>query len=127
MCFACIGKMMTAGCVHVAAAGKENIVNGSNLIENCSWDGVVVTTTLTNAVSRTKKGESLKATNATRLQGFRINNELIPTASFVKDHICRDGPSGKTNLVHGGLQSSHFARPLYSGKGSTADPLPMEW
>ena len=126
MCFACIGKMMTAGCMDVTAARKENIANGSNPIENCLWDDIVVTTTLTNAVSRTKKGESLKATNATRFQGFRINDELIPNASIVKDHICRDGPSEKTNLVHGGLQSSHFARPLYSGKGSTADPLPKE-
>jgi hypothetical protein len=57
--------MTTAGCMDVAAAGKENIVNGSNPIANCSWDDVVVMTTLTNAVSRTKKGESLKATNAT--------------------------------------------------------------
>jgi hypothetical protein len=69
--------------------GKENIVNGNNPIENFSWDDVVVTTTLTNAVSRTKKGESLKATNATRLQGFRINDELIPTAIIVKDHLQR--------------------------------------
>ena len=35
VCFTCIGKMTTAGCVDVAAAGKENIVNGSNPIENC--------------------------------------------------------------------------------------------
>ena len=54
MCFTCIGKMTTAGCVDVAGARKENIVNGSNPIENCSWDDVVVMTTLTNAVSRTK-------------------------------------------------------------------------
>jgi hypothetical protein len=91
VCFTCIGKMTTAGCVGVdfAAAGKENIVDGSNPIENCSWDDVAVTTTLTNAASRTKKGESLKVTNATRLQGFRINDELIPTASIVKDHLQR--------------------------------------
>jgi len=57
MCFTCIGKMTTAGCMDVAAAGKENIVNGSNPIANCSWDDVVVMTTLTN--------ESFKATNAT--------------------------------------------------------------
>ena len=48
-----------------------------------------MTTTLTNAASRTKKGESLKVTNATRLQGFRINGKLIPTASIVKDHLQR--------------------------------------
>ncbi len=86
MCFTCIGKMKTAERMDVTvafqpAAGKENIVNGNNPIENCSWDDVVVTTSLTNAVIRTKKGESFKATNATRLQGFRINDELIPTAS----------------------------------------------
>lgn len=83
--------MTTAECVGVdfAAAGKENIVDGSNPIENCSWDDVAVTTTLTNAASRTKKGESLKVTNATRLQGFCINGELIPTASIVKDHLQR--------------------------------------
>jgi hypothetical protein len=75
--------------VDVAAAGKENIVNGSNPIENCSWDDVVVMITLTNAVSRMKKGDSLKATNATRLQGFHINDELILTASIVKDHLQR--------------------------------------
>ncbi len=34
VCFTCIGKMTTAGCMDVAAAGKENIVNGSNSIEN---------------------------------------------------------------------------------------------
>jgi hypothetical protein len=94
MCFTCIGKMKTAECVDVAvafqpAAKKENIVNGNNPIENCSWDDVIVTTNLTNAVSRMKKGESLKATNATHLQGFRINDELIPTASIVKDHLQR--------------------------------------
>ncbi len=89
VCLTCIGKMTTAGCMDVAAAGKENIVNGSNPIENCLWDDVVVMTTLTNAVSRTKKEESLKVTNATRLQGFCINNELIPTASIVKDHLQR--------------------------------------
>ena len=52
-------------------------------IENCLWDDVVVMTTLTNAVSRMKKGESLKATNA--------NDELIPTAtaSLLKDHLQR--------------------------------------
>ena len=33
VCFTCIGKMMTAECVDVAAARKENIVNGSNPIE----------------------------------------------------------------------------------------------
>jgi hypothetical protein len=87
MCFTCIGKMTTAGHVDVAAAGKENIVNSSNLIENCLWDVVVVMTTFTNAVSRMKNGDSLKATNATRLQGFRINDELILTASIVKDHL----------------------------------------
>jgi len=117
--------MTTAGCMDVAAAGKENIVNGSNPIENCLWDDVVVMTTLTNAVSRTKKGESLKATNATRLQGFRINNELLPTASIVKDHLQR-WAIRKNNLMRGGLQSNHFARPSYSGEGSTTDPLPME-
>ncbi len=79
-------KMTTAGCVGVdfAASGKENIVDGSSPIENCSWDDIAVTTTLTNAASRTKKGESLKVTNATRLQGFRIN--VIPSViAIVED------------------------------------------
>jgi hypothetical protein len=36
VCFTCIGKMTTSGHVDVAAAGnKENIINGSNTIENC--------------------------------------------------------------------------------------------
>ncbi len=74
VCFTCIGKMTAAGRMDVAAARKENIVNGSNPIENCLWDDIVVMTTLTNAVSRMKKGNSLKATNTTRLQGFRIND-----------------------------------------------------
>jgi hypothetical protein len=87
VCFTCIGKMTAAGHVDVTAAGKENIVNGSNPIKNCSWDDIVEMTNLTNAVSRMKKGDSLKATNATRLQGFRINDELILTASIVKDHL----------------------------------------
>ena len=90
VCFTCIGKMTAEERVDVVAfqpaAGKENI-NGIIPIERCSWDDVVVTTTLTNAVGRTKKGGSLQATNATHLQGFRINDNLILTVNIVKVHL----------------------------------------
>ncbi len=59
VCFTCIGKVaepVTVGVIQ-PAADKTNVTN--NPIENCSWDNTVVSTTLTNAVSRTKKGEPL--------------------------------------------------------------------
>jgi hypothetical protein len=89
VCFTCIGKVaepVTVGVIQ-PAADKENVTNDP--IPNCSWDNIVVSTTLTNAVSRTKKGEPLMPMNATCLQGFCINGELLPTASIVKDHLQR--------------------------------------
>ncbi len=49
MCFTCIGKVAEPVNVGVIqpAADKENVTN--NPIENCSWDNIVVSTTLTNA------------------------------------------------------------------------------
>jgi hypothetical protein len=90
MCFTWIGKVAELVPVGVfqPAFDKENIAT-NNLIENCSRDDIVVSTTHTNAVSRTKKGEPLKPINATCLQGFCINGKLLPTASIVKDHLQR--------------------------------------
>ena len=90
MCFTCIGKVTEPVSVGVIqpASDKENFTT-NNPIENCLWDNIVVSTSLTNAVSRTKKGEPLKPMNATHLQGFCINGKLLPTASIVKDHLQR--------------------------------------
>jgi hypothetical protein len=100
MCFTCFGKMTEPVTVGVLqpAADKENVTT-NNLIEDCSWDNIVVTTTLTNAASRTKKGEPLKPINATCLQGFCINGKLLSTASIVKDHLQRWA-----------IRRSHFTR-----------------
>jgi hypothetical protein len=90
VCFTCIGKVAEPGTVGVIqpAADKEKLTT-NNPIENCSRDNIVVSTTLTNKVSRTKKGEPLKPINATCLQGFCTNGKLLPTASIVKDHLQR--------------------------------------
>ena len=86
LCFSCIEYMsMTAVPVGIllSAADKENVIahpnSSSNPTEKCSWDDIVVTTTRTSAVSRTKKGEPLKSSNSTRLMGFRVDSVLIPT------------------------------------------------
>lgn len=96
LCFSCIANMNAetepVG-ISTSAADKENVIanpnSSNNLIEKCSWDDIVVTTTHTNAVSRMKKGEPLKSSNSTRLMGFRVDSVLIPTEKIVKDHLQR--------------------------------------
>jgi len=94
LCFSCIEYMSMTTVpmgISLSAADKENSTahpnSSSNPIEKCSWDDIVVTTTRTNAVSRTKKGELLKSSNSTRLMGFCVDSVLIPTEKNVKDHL----------------------------------------
>jgi hypothetical protein len=61
--------------------------SSNNPIEKCTWDDVIDTTTLTNTVCRTKKGEPLKSSNFTYLQGFHVEGVLVPTEKSVKDHL----------------------------------------
>jgi hypothetical protein len=93
VCFTCIDNMMMEPVGVLLSTGKkENDVpppknSSDNPIEKCTWDDIIVTTTLTNAVSLAKKGEPLQSSNSTCLQGFHIDCVLVPTEKIVKDHL----------------------------------------
>ncbi len=59
----------------------------NNPIEKCTWDIVIVTTTLNNAVSRAKTGGALKSSNSNCLQGFCVDGVVLITEKLVKNHL----------------------------------------
>jgi hypothetical protein len=131
MCFTCIDNMMTESVGVLLSTGKKenNVPPSTNLsnnpIEKCPWDDAIVATTLTNKVSWAKKGEPLKSSNSTLLQGFHVNGVILSTDKLSRI-ICSNGQSDKRRVAQGKCQSSHSVRQSCSGKGSMTVLLPTK-
>jgi hypothetical protein len=96
VCFTCIDNMMTEPVGVLLSTGKKD--NGifppknsiHNPIEKCTWDDVIVTTTLTNAVSQGKKGEPLKSSiNRTSMEAGMQSQvlALVTAKNAVLAHV----------------------------------------
>ena len=105
----------------------------SDPIHNCAWDDVIVSTSMTNMAQRQKKGEQMKSNNSTRLQGFRVNGVLLPSAHLSKD-VMRKWAISKGRSKARGLSKQQLCEAIVEWKarrktrrGALLDERDLNW
>jgi hypothetical protein len=77
-------KNLTSPANEPAVANQE-LPATNDPIANCVWDDIIVLTSQTIMAQRQKKSEQMKSLNLTPLQGFCVNNVVLPLAYISKD------------------------------------------
>jgi hypothetical protein len=101
----CVNRLenQTASATEPTVADHKLPATNDTMITMCVWDNfiVIVSTSQTNMAQRQKKGEQLKSSNLTHLQGFHVSGVVLLLECISKDvlwkwAIAKGRSKGKT-------------------------------